>query len=940
MKTIDEIVDKHFRGAALFPLGLTTKFPAVKGWNNSLEADLYYDCFQPLPATLTSKAGKDLPLTGFGVNLRQSGLMLLDLDVNHTRPDGSSADGITSWDELAAEHGVELPPTLTINTMSGGKHYWFRRPDGMEELPELIGKLGDGIDFKASGMAVGPLTYAKKWNDQGEVVAEGTYTVATDHPIAPIPEWLEALVRETYAASRPAVTHAPYVPNGATGDFPDRYAEKALESAVVEVVRAAHGARSNTLNSQAYGAAKAGVPIERVVEELTNAARSYGDWPEDDLRRTILRSATEGAGAYTPRALRPSRPVAALASVGQQPVPVTVDLEEGSSYETQSLDAYTDPMDMTDMGMAIRFLTEVEGKYCFASRLMGWKQYANGVWVTLDEGDAVVTRRLMEWCLEEHERIGAEIRAMDEAQAAKPTPDAEWKQIKRALEQSLSALKSSRKVSSIWNLVLKHITVGEGKFDSHPRYRCMANGVFDLATNKLLPHSPDYYFTKQTKGNWTERTSHPLIDLILEALPTPEKREALTFFLGAGLNSSRLSHKKIFSLVGEPDAGKTKIQDLTRAAVGGYASKISTDALVSDNETGNRFSMATFNNVELAFGAEPSSYFIDPNKLKELTGESDTKVQIKHAGDLDMRIISATFVSSNGPLRMKIQDQQVMFRIVPVIFPYKYTNDKQFINDDNRRAPDARVDQAVEAQEVQDVWASILMRHAASWYQASSTDRDILEARYLDAFECDREAYTGLTDRMAKALEEVFFLGDHGRFMTRADVKDALAEWWTEEFGGKNTPSKDKLFDWMMNHPKVREAKVTFEKHTWVKAHLKQDSLKRADYRGDDITRKPVKVGDLVVGLRLKTDADRLLESGKLDHVVAAQTLVEELEARLFEAKRMLEEQRQDSDLAATAALQDAPVPDDVSGLSNKPDDFDLDEESLFSDEEATEVDF
>ncbi len=81
-------------------------------------------------------------------------------------------------DELEREHG-ELPRTYTVRTPRGGRHKWFRAAEG---ITNSTGRLPEGIDVRGKGGYV-------------LVPPSPGYTVSTDLPVAPAPDWLMELVR-------------------------------------------------------------------------------------------------------------------------------------------------------------------------------------------------------------------------------------------------------------------------------------------------------------------------------------------------------------------------------------------------------------------------------------------------------------------------------------------------------------------------------------------------------------------------------------------------------------------------------------------------------------------------------------------------------------------------------------------------------------------------
>lgn len=104
----------------------------------------------------------------------RSGFLILDIDEG----------GAASLHELEREHGG-LPATYTVETGSGGKHYYFRYPAG-ENVRNSAGKLGPGLDIRGEG---------------GYIIAPpsrttGSYTSLERRPLANPPAWLLEKLRE------------------------------------------------------------------------------------------------------------------------------------------------------------------------------------------------------------------------------------------------------------------------------------------------------------------------------------------------------------------------------------------------------------------------------------------------------------------------------------------------------------------------------------------------------------------------------------------------------------------------------------------------------------------------------------------------------------------------------------------------------------------------
>ena len=77
----------------------------------------------------------------------ESGLVVLDVDPRH--------DGDKSLRDLESQH-APLAPTLEVQTGGGGRHLYFKYPEGAN-LGNSSGTLGPGLDVKGSkGYVVAP----------------------------------------------------------------------------------------------------------------------------------------------------------------------------------------------------------------------------------------------------------------------------------------------------------------------------------------------------------------------------------------------------------------------------------------------------------------------------------------------------------------------------------------------------------------------------------------------------------------------------------------------------------------------------------------------------------------------------------------------------------------------------------------------------------------
>jgi Bifunctional DNA primase/polymerase, N-terminal len=106
-------------------------------------------------AMWTGPQGESL---AFDIGINTEGLLVLDID------DRDGRTGTRSFEELALVHELDLK-TVVASTPSGGRHYFFKLPQGVDSTTVKFGsdKLGWGIDHRSyNSLVVGPGTKRPK----------------------------------------------------------------------------------------------------------------------------------------------------------------------------------------------------------------------------------------------------------------------------------------------------------------------------------------------------------------------------------------------------------------------------------------------------------------------------------------------------------------------------------------------------------------------------------------------------------------------------------------------------------------------------------------------------------------------------------------------------------------------------------------------------------
>jgi len=282
-------------GWHVFPCAVGGKRPALRGnWQDlaTTSPDQIRDWWSRAPYNI-------------GIACGPSGLVVIDLDMPHDLDDEEGEDaadgalfplsGADILSGLARQHGERYPGgTYVVDTPSGGCHLYFSA--GSDSA-------GSAARARNSASAVGPHIDVRA--DGGYVVGAGSriggraYAARGRVAPAPLPSWLERLIRDPYT---PPAVPSPRLPlaDAAQGRA---YAMAALRAETERVAAARPGTRNVTLNRAAFSLGQlvvAGLlPPIPVITSLIDAARHAG-LPEDEAVRTVRSGMA--AGGRKPRA--------------------------------------------------------------------------------------------------------------------------------------------------------------------------------------------------------------------------------------------------------------------------------------------------------------------------------------------------------------------------------------------------------------------------------------------------------------------------------------------------------------------------------------------------------------------------------------------------------------------------------------------------------------
>lgn len=198
------------------------------------------------------------------------GLIVLD--------DDTRKKGLPEWHLIDA-----LPPTLTVETPSGGRHYYFRRPDGVT-VSNSAGALAPGYDIRTDGgHVIGP----------GSVFDGKPYRIIDASPIADVPLCLLSLC-QSYRAPKSETRQVGELDTPSAIDSATSYLKHSAPEAIE------HSGGNATTYKVACQVRDRGISPETALElmlEHYNETKCFPAWEPGELQEIVNHAYAYGQNA-------------------------------------------------------------------------------------------------------------------------------------------------------------------------------------------------------------------------------------------------------------------------------------------------------------------------------------------------------------------------------------------------------------------------------------------------------------------------------------------------------------------------------------------------------------------------------------------------------------------------------------------------------------------
>ena len=689
--------------------------------------------------------------TGYGILTEKADLIVIDCDVK------GDVDGLDSFLNLCYRNNYNPDEhTLSVNTPSGGRHYYFlahqKYESGASRIRSSVSKILPGVDVRADGGYIVGF---------GSVIDNGSYTLASSvRAVDQVPDWLYgsllylqepqqnsllgenknsdsstvksmttnttensesvskdrkfSVVSEESGASMSSkdksasehnsssISENNSADNKDSVDWEnDPYTSEIIRRCVKALSKAAEGTRNKALFDKAFCCGVNGVPHDKAVDALSDEAVKIG-LSVGEISRTTSRAWSEGRKKFdSPDGYRK------VLDERQEWMSKnkTNDSEGVNDVEIPSLE---DSWSWSAPAMAERILDKHHIRYVPGKSNNGeWYVYSpkTGIWEKSTSVKEIVTQ---------------EMKVLSRALDAKDA------------KQKARSVVTYRFISEITSSMKFMCNIDENKFDSNPYLRCVENGVLDLRTGQLSPYNPDLLMSKRINVSYKPNTADnsPLLRQVLSAMPEDAIDWAQVMF-GQAMFGLQPASSVVTFMHGSGSNGKSTIINLLKKTMGTYSSELSKSAF-NFRSTDSKYALYQMRGVSQTILEEmPKGVNLDIDTLKEIAGTETIVARGVCKDFISFDNMLSVFVSTNHLPNMQAHDYGSRRRLAVLPFPYRFVSAEKHKQDprpNDRMAYGSLTQEATSNTPLLEAFLAWRVQGAVRWWKAGGQGRYQLEA--------------------------------------------------------------------------------------------------------------------------------------------------------------------------------------------------------------------
>jgi len=223
-------------------------------------------------------------------------------------------------------------------------------------------------------------------------------------------------------------------------------------------------------------------------------------------------------------------------------------------------------------------------------------------------------------------------------------------------------------VNEVINAIKRRTYVSNSEFDKDPFIINVKNGLLDIRTKELKPHTPKYLSRVQINAKYDPSAKCDKIDKFISEV-VPEKYRRLLYQIPAYCLFTDYKYEKAFMLVGSGENGKSTYLNLITAFLGeDNVSHVSLQSLAH-----NRFARSRLiGKLANIFADIPSTGLYSTGEFKTLTGGDRMEGEKKFKDSIPFRNRAKLIFSANELPPVNDRTWAFWRRWILIEFPYKF----------------------------------------------------------------------------------------------------------------------------------------------------------------------------------------------------------------------------------------------------------------------------
>jgi len=223
--------------------------------------------------------------------------------------------------------------------------------------------------------------------------------------------------------------------------------------------------------------------------------------------------------------------------------------------------------------------------------------------------------------------------------------------------------------NKVFKIIKRRNKIDRYDFQPPQKKICFENGVYDLEDERLIEHSPEFYFTNQISWDYrADRDCDEIHEFLEELVRTEEDAKTLREIAGYCLLPD-YPIAKAFMLIGKGNNGKSRFLDLLREIIG---HKNVTDKGLQTLEQ-SRFASSQLEDRLACIDDDLSSDRLsNTDTMKKLTGGSYIDAEIKYGGQYSFKNYAKLVFACNELPRTSDNSDGFYRRWMLVEFPFSF----------------------------------------------------------------------------------------------------------------------------------------------------------------------------------------------------------------------------------------------------------------------------